>query len=64
MVAGQVYGKGHREGQLVRQRVGQGVQVVLLDATVADALAAVPQALRLLQVERQLIVGAGRAEGL
>lgn len=50
---------GERRGQ----RRGQ-VQVMLLEAAEAQTLAAVPQAVRLLQVEGHVVVRAGRAERL
>lgn len=48
---------------VVGQRRGQ-LQLVLLDAAEAQTLAAIPQAVRLLQVEGHVVMSAGRAEGL
>lgn len=50
-------------GQRRGQRRGQ-IQLVLLDAAEAQAVAAVPQAVRLLQVEGHVVVRAGRTERL
>lgn len=54
---------GQRCGQRRGQRRGQ-LQIVLLDAAEAQTLAAVPQAIRLLQIEGHVVVRAGWAERL